>query len=134
MEKNEIEKLYSEDETVKKFIDGLADKRVNQYRDRFIDKDLPGLVESQVNDRISRDQKERDRLEREQSFRTQIADRLEAQYIDPKLGSKFFDDLGAESSEEEIESRFEEFKTLQEKTVQRVINERLGGKEPEALR
>jgi uncharacterized protein YabN with tetrapyrrole methylase and pyrophosphatase domain len=131
MDIKEFKELYNNDEEIKKFIDSVADQRVNQYRDRFIEKDLPGLVEKQVQERIERDQQERQRLEREEGFRSQIAKKLESRYIDPRIGIKYFDDLRADSSEEEIELRFKEFDDLQEKTINKVIAERLGGKTPE---
>ena len=132
MELKEIEELYKNDDSVKKYIDSIADKRVNQYRDRFIEKELPSLVEAKAEERINRDREERDRLMKEETFHKSLLSRLEGEYIAPEIGIKFFDGLGADSSEDEIESRFEEFKTLQEETTQRVVTKRLGGVKPEA--
>ncbi len=114
---------HSEDQEVAKFLDSIADKRVTQARQKW-EQELDEKVEQEIQRRQEAEKVQAERME-------EIDNRFKAHSIDPELGRRFLDDVGALSDEDlepAVEKAIEQAKDVQE----RLIKTRFAGKAPEA--
>jgi hypothetical protein len=114
----------AENEDVQRFVDSLADKRVNQAREKW-EKELDGKVEEEIQRREQKAELEHKRLE-------DVKNRFKQAGLDEELGLKFMPkDVGA-MSEEDLESAIgkatESAKDAQERLKEKFVAERFEGK------
>ena len=113
-EVKEFLKDNESDPEVTKFIDSISDKRVNQATENIYKNKLPSLVEAEVTARMEREAERRENLKAEDDFKATLQGRLKEMNVPEGIGAKFLNDLGVNSTEEEIESRFTELATFTE--------------------
>ncbi|MBF9018957.1 MULTISPECIES: hypothetical protein [unclassified Oceanispirochaeta] len=115
----EIKKLHSEDEELKKYIDAEADRRVNQAHETW-EKKLPAEAEKIANMIMERRDKE-----------SAFQDQIKSMFIDSKipvdLGFDLLGEVGADIPAEELESKIQKIEERYNKITEKVLKEKFGG-------
>lgn len=118
----EMKTEYENNEEIKKFVDGIADHRVNQAQDTW-NKKMPAEIEKRADEVVA----ERDRVA---AFQTALEDRFNQDGINAPLGFALLGDVGADTAEAELETRYEEMKTRVNGLVDGLMKERFKGDPP----
>lgn len=119
---DEIKKLHSEDEELKKYIEAEADRRVNQARTSW-EKELPDAAQKIAESIV-------ERKEKEKAFNDDIKNIFIGEKIPVDLGFSLLGEVGADIPETELESKILKVKERYNTIQDQVINDRLGGKAP----
>lgn len=110
-------KHNAEDQEVKIFLDSISDKRVNQAIDKLMKNKVPEMVEEETKKRIELE-KERDfSIEKEKEFSQELENKIKDLGIPKTLGLSMLSGVDSSISEENLNLKFEEIKSVHEEIL-----------------